>query len=144
LVAALLLALSADAAGPADADLFFDSSSAAVCGWWANSTFPTGAAIGARYGEVRSCGPLDATRSVWVITTLGTSVQRGVVAVDRCLAVSCTDGRLDHPPAAWSIHVSPFRGGVTWLGLGPPGVIVVDAGGHQIAFDVAAGRYSTG
>lgn len=110
-----------------------------TCGYWTQ----TYADLTAAYGEIRNCFPVDAERSVWVITTLGNPRTNGVIALYYCAAAACRDGSTDHPTNGWHVYVAPFNGGVTVLGQPLPTVLTIDNGGRQIEFDLTTDRYLT-
>jgi hypothetical protein len=115
----------------------YPTAAAGACGYWT----ATYAEIAKRHGELRNCEAIDAQRSAWVITTLGTTGTHGVIAVYRCASAACRDGRNDHPMAGWRIYPAPYAGGVTLLGEQATDVLIVANGGHQIVFDISTGRY---
>ncbi|HEY6115218.1 MAG TPA: hypothetical protein VI172_04595, partial [Candidatus Dormibacteraeota bacterium] len=55
----------------------YPTAAAGACGYWT----ATYAEIAKRHGELRNCEAIDAQRSAWVITTLGTTGTHGVIAV---------------------------------------------------------------
>jgi hypothetical protein len=122
---------------PREPSVSYPSPQPGICGVWTAY-----AAMTARYGELRNCGPADSHRTRWVITTLGEPVRtHGVIALYTCTTAACRDGRNDHPMRGWKIYPAPYAGGVTWLGQPTPDTMVISNGGHEIVFDLVSRTY---
>lgn len=109
-----------------------------LCGYW-GSTY---SAIANRFGEIRSCFALDADRSTWIVTTLGTRASHGVVGIYRCATPACHDGRNDHGFSGWKFYAAPYGGGVTILARPSSTTFFIDNGGHQLTFDLTSDTFA--
>lgn len=110
------------------------------CGSWSAATSPTGARFTASYGEIRNCLRVG---NDWLLTTLGTTSSRGVIAVYRCGDAACLQPDADHPFDDWRITPAPGPGGVTLLGVDPDGRHVrVSNSGRQMLFDLDSLTFS--
>ena len=100
------------------------------------TNWPAQATIAARYGRVRNCLRVGNT---WVITTLGTVGQTGIVALYPCTAndQGCLNRLSDHLIQGWAFLQPQFVGGLTLLGEGATGeCITVDDEGRQLSFSL--------
>jgi hypothetical protein len=112
-----------------------------ACGSWSSSTSTLGAAVTARYGEIRNCLLEGHT---WVITTLGGHGAEGTIALYPCSSsdASCMDAQQPHPLSGWHFVKPLYPGGVTYMGTVNDHQIIVDVGGHQLTFDVLTRQFT--
>jgi hypothetical protein len=97
-----------------------------------------------QYGELRNgCFMIF---GLWILTTSGRGGQPGVLAVLQCPPedVDCLEGKPPATGAAWEIFVAPRAGGVKVIGSIPPDQLIVNNGGSQMCFSLAAREYLTG
>lgn len=130
------------ATGPANPVVPLPAASPKLCGSWSSAGSAIRKQITNQYGEIRNCTAIGQARSVWLLTTLGTSTSHGVVGIYRCNTDACKDGSTSHPIAGWQFYPAPYPGGVTLLRATTASAVVVDNGGHELTFDVLAGTYS--
>ena len=111
----------------------------ASCGAWSAANGSTGQPVATAYGAISNCELLGDS---WLIATEGLSGKSGVIGVDTCHGdATCLNPQTDRGISAWRFYAAPYPGGVRILGVESPGVILIDNGGHQMRFTIAAGTY---
>jgi hypothetical protein len=96
----------------------------------------------AEYGEVHNCLKIG---NAWVLTSLGGAGKQGAIGIYRCTSLACLDGQTEHGLAGWRFIHSPYGGGATVLAIrDATHTLVIDAGGHQLNFDVDTETFTPG